>query len=180
MNVLQMHFMVILFLNDYNLVLDTAYKTLQDPEKKKFFQRIIREAKERVELNRMNENKIRQKKGQPILPQDTYETDVKLMIKNIIDEIEERREHTEKLENAYKKRHKEEDELRRMQEEYDKQANKEWESYRDKRVKNWNKFKERNFNGKKRGRYETKPPKYKMEERVDDQHVDIFRPNTII
>lgn len=162
------------------IVLDTAYKTLQDPEKKKFFQRIIREAKERVELDRTKENKSRQKKGQPNLPQDTLETDIKQMVKKIMEEIEERRQHSEKLETAYKKRHREEEELRKMQEEYDKQANREWESYRDKRVKNWNKFKDRNMNGKKRGKYETKPPKYKMEERVDDQHVDIFRPNTII
>jgi hypothetical protein len=161
-------------------VLDTAHKTLQDPEKKKFFQRIIREAKERVELDRAKENKNRQKKGQPLLPQDTLETDIKQAIKKIIDEIEERRLHTEKMETAYKKRHRDEEELRKMQEEYEKQANKEWESFRDKRVKNWNKFKERNMNGKRRGKYETKPPKYKMEERVDDHHVDIFRPNTIM
>jgi len=162
------------------LVLETAYKTLLDPEKKKFFQRIIREAKERVELERNKENKIRLKKGQPPLPQDTLEIEIKQTVKKIVDEIEERKLHTEKLETAYKKRHREEEDLRKMQEEYERQANKEWESFRDKRVKNWNKFKDKITNGKRRGKYETKPPKSKMEERIDDQHIDIFRPNTII
>jgi len=114
------------------------------------------------------------------LPLDAFDTDVKQMVKKLLEEIEERRLQTEKLDSTYKKRQRDEEELRRMQAEYDKESNKEWESYRDKRVKNWCKFKERNTHGKKRGRYETKPPKYKMEERVDDQHLDIFRPNTII
>ena len=55
-----MHFMV-KFYFIFFLVLETAYKTLLDPEKKKFFQRIIREAKERVELERTKENKNRLK-----------------------------------------------------------------------------------------------------------------------
>ena len=123
---------------------------------------------------------MRQKKGQPPLPLDTIDTDVKQMVKKLLEEIEERRLQTEKLDSTYKKRQRDEEELKRMQEEYDKESNKEWESYRDKRVKNWCKFKDRNTNGRKRGRYETKPPKYKMEERIDDTHLDIFRPNTII
>ena len=44
-------------------VIETANKTLQDPEKRKIYQRIIREAKERVEFERSNENKKRIKKG---------------------------------------------------------------------------------------------------------------------
>jgi hypothetical protein len=131
-------------------------------------------------LERTKENKNRLKKGQPPLSQDNLEIEIKQTVKKIIDEIEERRLHTEKLENAYKKRHREEEDLRKMQEEYEKHTNKEWESFRDKRVKNWNRFKEKITSGKRRGKYETKPPKSKMEERTDDQHIDIFRPNTII
>lgn len=161
-------------------VLETAYKTLQDPEKKKFFQRIIREANERVEIDRTKENKLRAKKGQPPLPEDTLETDTKQMIKKVIEEIENRKEHTERIETSYKKREREEDELRRMQEELDKQYNKEWESYRDKRVKNWNKFQAKITHGKRKGKYETRPPRYKTEERDENNKIDIFRPNTII
>ena len=53
--------MVNLYLKN-NLVVETAYKNLQDPEKKKIIQRIIREAKERVENCRREENKKRNKK----------------------------------------------------------------------------------------------------------------------
>jgi DnaJ family protein C protein 8 len=160
-------------------VLETAYKTLQDAEKKKFFQRIIREAKERVEIDRKKENKLRLKKGQPPLPDDTLDTDLKKMIKKVIEEIEERKEHSERLEASHRKREREEEEFRYSQEEYEKQYNKEWESYRDKRVKNWNKFQNKITNGKRKGKYETRPPRYKTEERIEDK-IDVFRPNTII
>ncbi len=156
--------------------LETAYKTLQDIEKKKFFQRIIREAKERVEIDRKLEDKIRMKKGQPPLPKDNLEIDYKQMIQKVINEIEERKEHSERIENAYKKRERDEEELRHTQEEYDKMYNKEWESYRDKRVKNWNKFQGKIKGGKRKGKYEIKPPKYKSEERVENK-IDIYRPN---
>jgi hypothetical protein len=162
------------------LVLETAYKTLQDPEKKKFFQRVIREAKERVEIDRNKEDKIRMKKGQPPLPKETFETDLKTMIKKIIQEIDERKVHTEKMEMSHKKREREEEEFKKMQEDLEKQQAKEWESYRDKRVKNWSKFQSKILNGKKKGKYEIKPPRYKMEERTENDKVDVFRPNTII
>jgi len=45
------------------LVVETAYKNIMDPDKRKIIQRIIREAKERVEVMRKNENKKRMKKG---------------------------------------------------------------------------------------------------------------------
>ena len=147
----------------YFLVLETAYKTLQDSEKKKFFQRVIREAKERVEIERAKEDRIRNKKGQPPLPKETFDTDLKSMVKKIIDEIDERKVHSEKMENAHKKRERDEDDYRKMQEEYEKQVSKEWESSRDKRVKNWNKFQNKILACKKKGKYETKPPRYKTE-----------------
>ena len=161
-------------------MLETAYKTLQDPEKKKFFQRVIREAKERVEIERNKENKNRIKKGQPALPKETFDSDLKAMIKKISEEIEERKTHSDKMETAHKKRERDEEEERKAQEELDKQYNKEWESYRDKRVKNWNKFQSKILDGKRKGKYETNPPRYKTEERSENEKIDIFRPNTII
>ena len=84
------------------------------------------------------------------------------------------------METAHKKRERDEEEFRRMQEDLEKQQAKEWESFRDKRVKNWNKFQSKILNGKRKGKYEIKPPRYKMEERTDNDKVDVFRPNTII
>lgn len=103
-----------------------------------------------------------------------------MTIKKIIDEIEERKTHSEKMDNAHRKREREEEELRKMKEENEKALSKEWESYRDKRVKNWNKFQNKILNGKRRGKYETRPPKHKTEERQDNDKIDLFRPNTII
>lgn len=49
------------------LVVETAYKNIMNPDKRKIIQRIIREAKERVESLRKKENKDRTKKGKKIL-----------------------------------------------------------------------------------------------------------------
>jgi hypothetical protein len=103
------------------------------------------------------------------------ENEVKIMMKKIIDEIEERKNYSEKQENAHKKRERDEMEEKRLKDDLLKQQNKEWETYRDKRVKNWNKFRDRVMNGKKKGKYETKPPKYKAEERTDS--IDVYKGN---
>jgi len=44
-------------------MVEQAYKTLMDPEKRKVYQRIMREARERVEYERKKENKRREKMG---------------------------------------------------------------------------------------------------------------------
>ncbi len=103
---------------------------------------------------------------------------MKQKIKKLINEIEEKKDLSEKLEASYKKRQRDEEENRRVQEEMDKVNNTEWENFRDKRVKNWNRFKQKITKGGRRGKYETKPPKYKTEERTD--YVDIYRQHTII
>jgi DnaJ-class molecular chaperone len=51
-------------------VLEQAYKTLQDTDKRKTFQRIYREAKEKVLFDREKENKKRKQKGLPPLLAD--------------------------------------------------------------------------------------------------------------
>ena len=48
---------------DAFFVVEQAYKTLIDPEKKKVYIRIMKEAKERTEFERSKENKRRQKIG---------------------------------------------------------------------------------------------------------------------
>ena len=148
-------------------VLETGYKTLLDPEKRKVYQRIMREARERVEYERNKENKRREKKGLPILPNDTLDSEVKEMVKRIMDEIDEKKKFLEKQNLTQEKREREEVEYKKMQDDYEKQYNKEWESSRDKRVKNWRKFTEKITNGKKKGKFETRPPHLKMEERPE-------------
>ena len=44
-------------------MVEQAYKTLMDTEKRKVYQRIMREARERVEYERKKENKKREKLG---------------------------------------------------------------------------------------------------------------------
>ena len=38
----------------------------------------------------------------------------------------------------------------------------------------------KNMNGRGKGKYEIKPPRNKIEERDEEQHITVFRPNTII
>ena len=148
-------------------VLETGYKTLLDPEKRKVYQRIMREARERVEYERNKENKRREKKGLPPLPNDTFDSEVKEMVKKIMDEIDEKKKFLEKQNLNQEKREREEVEFKKMADDYEKQYNKEWESSRDKRVKNWRKFTEKITQGKKKGKFETRPPQIKMEERPE-------------
>lgn len=157
--------------------MEQAYKTLLDADKRKTFQRIYREAKEIVTLEREKENKRRKQKGLAPLPEDTLDIQINLQMKKLKEEVEERKHYTENLEFSQKKREREEEEERKEQEEYEKQVKKEWESYRDKRVKNWNKFQQKITGGKKKGKYELRPPQHKMIEKPISLNIDIFRPN---
>lgn len=149
-----------------NLVLDQAYKELMDPDKRKAFQRIFREAKERVAIRRAEENRQRAKRGLSLLSEDSLEADIKQEMKEILSKLEESRKYRENLEFSRQKREREEADLLRQKEELQRQQNKEWETYRDKRVKNWVRFRERVTKGKKKSKFETKPPVSKTEERL--------------
>ena len=52
---------------------EQAHKTLNEPEKKKVYLRIMKEAKERTEFERAKENKKREKSGQLPLPDSTFQ-----------------------------------------------------------------------------------------------------------
>lgn len=161
-------------------ILESSYKTVLDPDKKNYYQRILREAKERVDIQRKKENKARAQKGLSLLPLDNMDNDIRTMMKQIIEEIEEKKDYGDNLKFAYKKRERDEEEEKKDKEEKDNEFKKKWENFRDKRVRNWNKFQSKITNGKTRGKYETRPPKYKIEERIDEQTMTVFRPNTII
>ena len=82
---------------DAFFIVDKAYKTLIDPEKKKIYMRIMKEAKERTEFEREKESKRRVKNGLTELPEDTFEGMYRENLKKIFDEIEERKIHHAKL-----------------------------------------------------------------------------------
>ena len=85
-------------------LLEQAYKTLMDPEKRRIYQRVMREAKERVEHERKKENSRRLAAGKDALPEETFNSDVQDMCKKLFEEIEERKQHFERLDSAYKRK----------------------------------------------------------------------------
>ena len=57
-------------------VVEKAYNTLNDPEKKPFYVRIMQEAKDRIELNRKKEMRRREQLGLTPLPDDTLHSEI--------------------------------------------------------------------------------------------------------
>eukprot|EP00828_Plagiopyla_frontata_P027915 TRINITY_DN3619_c0_g1_i1.p2 TRINITY_DN3619_c0_g1~~TRINITY_DN3619_c0_g1_i1.p2 ORF type:complete len:152 (-),score=33.78 TRINITY_DN3619_c0_g1_i1:87-542(-) len=127
----------------------------------------MREAKERAEYERNKENKKREKQGQPLLPEDTFDHEVKLMEKRLFDDIEERKLHFMRLEESQKQRKQEEAEERKLKEQYRQLSEEEWEKTRDQRVSNWRKFSKNSTTviGTKKSRKEIRAPSVRMEER---------------
>jgi DnaJ family protein C protein 8 len=74
-------------------IIEQSYKTLLDPEKRKVFQKIMREAWERTEYDRQKENKRREKVGQCLIPEDTFDAEYRANTRRIFDEIEDKKAH---------------------------------------------------------------------------------------
>ena len=85
-------------------LLEQAYKQLMDPEKRRIYQRVMREAKERVEYERKKENARREALSLDPLPVETFNIEVQNMCKKLFEEIEERKQHFERLDAAYKRK----------------------------------------------------------------------------
>lgn len=98
-------------------LLEQAYKTLMDPEKRRIYQRVMREAKERVEYERKKENAKRKDMGRDPLPEETFNIEVQNMCKKLFEEIEDRKQHFERLDAAYKRKKRVEIETKLVQEE---------------------------------------------------------------
>lgn len=149
-------------------ILESAYKTLLDPEKRSTYQRIMREARERVEFDRRKEDQRRQMLGLGKLPLDTFESEVTEMCNRIFREIEERKFHFDKYEFMARKRQREEEEHKREEERAKQAQEKEWERSRDKRVAQWRKFtvkKDKKSHKKRMKGFEIRPPGVRMEAR---------------
>ena len=85
-------------------LLEQAYKTLMDPDKRRMYQRVMREARERVECMRTKENQRRQGMGLEPLPDETLNMEVQNMCQQLFEEIEERKNFFERLEAARKRK----------------------------------------------------------------------------
>ena len=75
-----------------------------DPDKRRMYQRVMREARERVECVRTKENQRRRANGMEALPEETLNLEVQNMCKQLFEEIEERKNFFERLEAARKRK----------------------------------------------------------------------------
>ena len=146
-------------------MVEKAYKLLLDPDKRRLYQRIMREARDRVEIERKRENKKREKEGKQLLPEDTFEIDVQNMCTLLFEKIEQSKDLHTKMEQVNRKRVHKEVERRKLMKEIEKEDEKAWEENRDKRVKQWRTFEKIKKGSRKRARHDFKPPKVKMQGR---------------
>jgi DnaJ family protein C protein 8 len=154
-------------------IIEQSYKTLLDPEKRKVFQKIMREAWERTEYDRQKENKRREKVGQCLIPEDTFDAEYRANTRRIFDEIEDKKAHYLRLEEGAKRRRQEETQLLILKEQFRILTEEEWEKSRDDRINKW-----RSFSSKK-GRVGSKgtngairAPAMKVEERSESSKQD--------
>lgn len=129
----------------------------------------MREAKERVEYERKKENARRAAIGQEKLPDETINIEVQNMCKQLFEEIEERKQHFERLDAVYKRKKRTEAEKAKVQEEILKEDLKAWEENREKRVESWRNFsdKKTKIEKKKKTHFGIKAPPVKQEERSE-------------
>ena len=159
--------------SDCFTIIEQSYKTLQDGEKKKIYQKIMREAWERTEYERQRENKRREKASMAGLPGDTFMQEYKANCRRIFDEIEDKKSHYLRLEEGAKRRRQEETQLLILKEQFRILTEEEWEKSRDDRINKW-----RNFSSRK-GRVGSKGTNgairtsiLKMEERAVEEKRD--------
>ena len=159
-------------------ILEKAYKYLINPETKYNFINVLTNAKERVNIKRKEINEERKNKKLPLLPNDTYDDDIREMIRKINKEKEENEKYQKELKFSQKKRERDIEEKNQENEKNKEIRNKEWEGFRNKRIRNWNRFKDRA--SKKRNLYEIKARSYKFEEKNENNQITVYQENSII
>ena len=92
-------------------ILEKSYKALVDPEKRRMYQRVMREARERVEERRSRQNEKRILAGQDTLPEDTLQNEVEAECTILFDEIEAKKKRADRLDQAYRRAQKMEQQL---------------------------------------------------------------------
>lgn len=86
----------------FNIV-DKAYKTLLDVDKRRTYQRVMREAKEIVEVKRKKDNEQLRAQGKEELPADTLHMEVQMKCAELFETIEEKKKHFARVEKAYER-----------------------------------------------------------------------------
>mmetsp|Transcript_40094 Transcript_40094/g.29588 ORF Transcript_40094/g.29588 Transcript_40094/m.29588 type:complete len:121 (+) Transcript_40094:394-756(+) len=120
----------------------------------------MREARERVTYERKKENKRREDAGLEPLPEENFNMEVQEMCKKLFEEIEDRKQYFERMDQAYKRKKRFEAEKQKAKEEVLKEDLKAWEDNRDKRVESWRSFtsKQTHLEKKKKVRSGIKAP----------------------
>jgi DnaJ family protein C protein 8 len=75
--------------------------------------------------------------GQDPVPEDTFEDEYRDLCTKLFDEIEEKKHHYKRLEEAAKNRYRDELEARRTRDHYKLLTEEEWEASRSERVNSW-------------------------------------------
>jgi DnaJ family protein C protein 8 len=147
-------------------VIDAAYKTLMDTDKRGVIMRMINEAKDRVTYERFKENKRRVKLGLSELPEETFEAEWKETLTRLFFEVEERRAHYTRLSEAQRQRKEEQLHEEWMKEQIRVLTDEQWENSRDERVKKWREYSsKKHILGTKSSSHEIRPPPVIPEER---------------
>ena len=113
------------------------------PEKRKIYQRILKEAWDRTEFERDIKNKKRIQDGLERLPEGTFMSDFAVNSKRIFEDIEDKKNHLLKMEKNVNERRNHEIELYGLKEQYKLVTEEEWEKTREQRIKKWKDFKDR-------------------------------------
>mmetsp|Transcript_3512 Transcript_3512/g.3536 ORF Transcript_3512/g.3536 Transcript_3512/m.3536 type:complete len:261 (+) Transcript_3512:3-785(+) len=153
-------------------LVEKAYRSIMDPENREEFNRVFKEAKSRVDLRRQTINRERTVKGLKPLPEEKIDSEIKQEIKNLKIEVEREKKNKEEIELSRRKREKEEWEKQNLIEDLNKELEKEWESSRESRIRDWIKFQNQLKYSTKQFAFQLKPPGYsKTEERkkVDER-----------
>ena len=103
------------------------------------------------------------------MPEETFEEQYQELCRKLFEEIEEKKNHYKRLEEASKNRYRDELESRRMKDQYRIVTEEEWETSRHERVNSWKSWSEKIKKTEKVGAKKVdksfKPPSVKPEER---------------
>ena len=111
-------------------IVEQANKTLMDVDKRRMYQRVMREARDRVEVARRKENIRRAAKGLEELTKDTLNIEITEMCQSLFTEIQEKRDQLVRMDNAYKRKRGQELQKEATKEEVEKEDLKAWEEGR--------------------------------------------------
>ena len=111
-------------------MVEQAHKTLSDPDKKKVYLRIMKEAKDMTEFEREKDNKKRTKNGQMTLADSTFQEQYQENCLKIFRELEGKTEHMRRKQQSEHNRKVDEMEAKKLVEQFRILTEEEWERSR--------------------------------------------------